>query len=102
MTIAEHLQQLFKEKKKEAVQQYALIQQTLHDRHPLVASTYKNPRSDGRAIVTLAPTYLCLQCPSISTSSLRDKHWDAKGHAFCTDQICRLVGLVGMCILILG
>jgi ubiquitin carboxyl-terminal hydrolase 22/27/51 len=59
---------------------YRNILQRIHDLPSIIAQTHKG---DGRSLVSLRPTYLCLQCPTISTEAERDQHGESKAHCFC-------------------
>ncbi|KAK8196884.1 uncharacterized protein BKA78DRAFT_246437 [Phyllosticta capitalensis] len=83
----EHLEPLFAERRKVLVQQYTNIIQVIHDGHPIIPQTHRsNLNGDSPPVVTLKPTYLCLQCVGIFTPELRDEHYEAKKHAFSVES----------------
>ncbi|KAF2100006.1 cysteine proteinase [Rhizodiscina lignyota] len=81
----EHVQELFKEKRKISQQQYSLLLQTIFEKPHAVSQMRRSPNGDaGRP--SLLPTYLCLQCPYVYSEEQRDKHWQLKGHAFSVES----------------
>jgi len=76
LTFVDHIKDLFDNAQQEALKQYTRIVQTINK--TLDIST-RVPR--GSAALTLKPTYLCLQCPSVATAEQRDRH--DKGHRLC-------------------
>jgi ubiquitin carboxyl-terminal hydrolase 22/27/51 len=75
----EHMHDMLKNARKPTLQHYRNILQKIHDEPSIIAQTSKG---DGRAVVSLRPLYLCLQCPVISTEAERDQHVEAKSHCF--------------------
>ncbi|OCK99419.1 ubiquitin carboxyl-terminal hydrolase-like protein 22 [Cenococcum geophilum 1.58] len=84
----EHIRQLFENaSKKNATTNYTQLLQTIHEKPSIIAQTHRStPNGDGRSIVSLRPLYLCLQCPNVMTEEVRDRHFDAKGHAFSVES----------------
>jgi len=61
---------------------YTKIIETVHDKSPVVAQTYK--RKNG-PLPSLKPTFLCVQCPTIlSQEAMRAHFHGPKSHSFCT------------------
>ncbi|KAI9666345.1 MAG: hypothetical protein M1821_004281 [Bathelium mastoideum] len=78
----DHVQSLLNpETRKTALQQHALIQQTVFDRRN-ASQTHKSRAPDGRPVTSLIPAYLCLQCSMIITPENREKHYETKKHVF--------------------
>ncbi|EOD45051.1 putative ubiquitin carboxyl-terminal hydrolase protein [Neofusicoccum parvum UCRNP2] len=83
----EHLEPLFAERRKVLVQQYTTIIQTIHDRHSIIPQTHRSSlNGDSRPVLSLKPTYMCLQCVGVFTAELRDEHFEAKKHAFSVES----------------
>ncbi|KAK7732130.1 hypothetical protein SLS57_001110 [Botryosphaeria dothidea] len=83
----EHLEPLFAERRKVLVQQYTNIIQTIHDRHSIIPQTHRSSlNGDSRPVLSLKPTYMCLQCVGVFTAELRDEHFEAKKHAFSVES----------------
>ncbi|KAF2144405.1 uncharacterized protein K452DRAFT_325014 [Aplosporella prunicola CBS 121167] len=83
----EHLEPLFAERRKVLVQQYTNIIQTIHERHNIISQTHRSSlNGDGSPVLTIAPTYMCLQCVGVFTPELRDEHFEAKKHAFSVES----------------
>ncbi|KKY14673.1 putative ubiquitin carboxyl-terminal hydrolase 22 [Diplodia seriata] len=83
----EHLEPLFAERRKVLVQQYTNIIQTIHDRHSIIPQTHRSSlNNDSRPVLSLKPTYMCLQCVGVFTAELRDEHFEAKKHAFSVES----------------
>ena len=52
---------------------------------PLETQTAKDPKDSKKVpTTTLKPTFLCLQCATVSTRDERDAHCKLKKHQFCT------------------
>jgi ubiquitin carboxyl-terminal hydrolase 22/27/51 len=63
---------------------YRTILQKIYEEPSVITQTHKaSAAGDSRAIVSLRPLFLCLQCPIISTEAERNQHIEAKGHVFC-------------------
>jgi len=85
--LPEHVQTLLKESRKMTYTTYTYMIQTLHARHPTITHTHRTLKEQSnKPFVSLSPTYLCLQCPSVYTEDARDAHFEDKGHAFCKGQ----------------
>ncbi|KAF2758253.1 ubiquitin carboxyl-terminal hydrolase 2 [Pseudovirgaria hyperparasitica] len=83
----EHVQSLFKANKALAKETYETAIQTLADPRRIKPQTYKSSSSENDTIVvSIKPTYLCLQCPSIMSADGRDKHHEARKHAFTVES----------------
>ncbi|KAF1808465.1 cysteine proteinase [Eremomyces bilateralis CBS 781.70] len=83
----EHIHDLFMENRKFTVHHYSLLVQTINEKNALILQTHKSLKApEPRPAVCFTPTYLCLQCPSVHSPELRDKHWDTKGHAFSIES----------------
>jgi len=76
LTLVDHIKDLLDNAQQEALKQYTRLIQTINK--TLDIST-RVPRAS--ASLTLKPTYLCLQCPSVATAEQRDRH--EKGHRLC-------------------
>lgn len=83
LTPLDHVRALFKEAKKTAKDSYDEALRSIEQPYTVLAQTHKPLNADGRPIVSIRPTYLCLQCPRIFTPEVRDKHFEEKGHSFC-------------------
>ncbi|KAK5008781.1 hypothetical protein LTR28_003514 [Elasticomyces elasticus] len=77
----EHVKDLLQNARDQATQQYALIIQALHDKTALLSHYQK---SAAGSVPSLKPSYLCLQCPSVSAPEQRDKH--KKDHTFSVES----------------
>ncbi|KAM7221523.1 ubiquitin carboxyl-terminal hydrolase [Rhypophila decipiens] len=83
----EHLQRLFNQDQmttNTSIQHYKAILRAIFDQSPLISQTSKT--IDGQIVTSLTPTYLCLQCPSISSEEDRTKHGNKKSHRFYVDS----------------
>ena len=83
---AEHLQEFMSETTNVSERltiAYMELQQLITK--PLEAQTTKNPDDTKKSVITtLRPTYLCLQCSSVSSVEDRDSHCQAKKHQLCS------------------
>ncbi|KAK7528092.1 ubiquitin carboxyl-terminal hydrolase 2 [Phyllosticta citriasiana] len=83
----EHLEPLFAERRKVLVQQYTNIIQTIFEGHPIIPQTHRSDlNGDAAPVISLLPTYMCLQCVGIFTPELRDEHFEAKRHGFSVES----------------
>ncbi|KAF2087166.1 cysteine proteinase [Saccharata proteae CBS 121410] len=83
----EHLETLFTNSRKLLVQQYTSIIQTIHDRHSIIPQTHRSSlNGDSKPVLSVTPTYMCLQCVGVFTPELRDEHFEAKKHAFSVES----------------
>lgn len=73
---AEHIRGLLQAARQQATEGYTRLVQSLQKEDNVSGRTYKN--GSGADTVT-GTTYLCLQCPNVSSS--RERHH--KNHAFC-------------------
>ncbi|OCK84919.1 ubiquitin carboxyl-terminal hydrolase-like protein 22 [Lepidopterella palustris CBS 459.81] len=83
----EHIRELFEKVKKMATTNYTQLLHTIHEKPSIIVQTHRSTvNGDGRSVVSLRPLYLCLQCPNVMTEEIRDRHFDAKGHAFSVES----------------
>lgn len=83
----EHVQRLLSQSQEvmnSSISHYKMILRGLFDAVPIVAQTSAN--QDGRAITSLTPTYMCLQCPTVLTDEDHLKHGNKKSHRFCESR----------------
>lgn len=76
LTFIDHAKDMLENAQQEATKQYTRLVQTINKDAGLSTRLPKNS-----AVLTLKPTFLCLQCPTVATSEQRDKH--DKSHRFC-------------------
>ncbi|KAI9752692.1 MAG: 26S proteasome regulatory subunit [Chaenotheca gracillima] len=85
----EHLQKLFSADPKTthlSLRNYVQLLAVLYDKSRVVAQSSTPLEEGGRSITSLRPTYLCLQCPSISTLKESEKHWKTRKHCFAMES----------------
>ncbi|KAF2459296.1 hypothetical protein BDY21DRAFT_362068 [Lineolata rhizophorae] len=87
----EHVQHLLEKQRKLSIQQYKLLVETVQERSAVIKQTYRPQEGSevggsAASIVSLTPTFLCLQCPAIHNFAGRNAHYEAKGHAFSVES----------------
>ncbi|KAK4228186.1 ubiquitin carboxyl-terminal hydrolase [Podospora fimiseda] len=83
----EHTQKLFNQDQvttNTSIQHYKSILRSIFDLSPLISQTTKSV--DGQVHTTLAPAWLCLQCPGTLTEEDLTKHGIKKQHRFYVDS----------------
>ncbi|KAG8630335.1 hypothetical protein KVT40_001954 [Elsinoe batatas] len=78
----DHVKDFLDNARAEATKQYTRIIQAINKDNNLAVRIPKV--ASGTAPFTLRPTWLCLQCPNVTTSDTRDLH--DKAHKFCAES----------------
>ena len=90
--VTEHLQEFMSGNvavSEKLVNAFVNLQCTLA--RPLETQTTKDPKDSKKTpMTTLRPTYMCLQCSTVSTVEDRDAHCEARKHQLCK---CAFVGM---------
>jgi len=84
--LKEHLEQLLLQGNKTvllSVENHRTAQNTIFFKTRTISQTSKALRTESDTpVVTLRPTFLCLQCPTVYTSREEESHRLSKGHMF--------------------
>lgn len=84
--LQEHLETLFSQSKKTvqaSIDNYRKAQNTIFHKARTISQTSKALRTESDTpVISLRPTFLCLQCPTVYTPREEENHRQSKGHMF--------------------